>query len=188
MSRTVRFAAVAVIGLALGAGFAWLTRGQPPAPNPTGAPDAAEVGDPRPDFRHAALDGRFVEAADFDGRPLLINFWATWCAPCVREMPLLDDFAASEADRLAVVGIAIDEPGAVAPFVEELGVDYPILVGTTDVMTTQRRYGNTAGLLPYTVLVDADGTIAWQFLGEVKPEHLEREVRPRLAEPIGAAR
>ncbi|NKI33577.1 TlpA family protein disulfide reductase [Wenzhouxiangella sp. XN79A] len=183
MNRMIRFAAVAVIGLALGAGFAWLTRGQPPAPDPEGAPDAARVGDPRPDFRHAALDGRYVEAADFDGRPLLINFWATWCAPCVREMPLLDDFAEQEADRLAVIGIAIDDPGAVAPFVEELGVDYPILVGTTDVMRTQRRFGNTAGLLPYTVLVDADGTIAWQFLGEVKPEHLEREVRARLSSP-----
>ncbi len=187
MNRIVKFAAVAVVGLALGAGFAWFTRGQPPAPDPTGAPDAAGVGDPRPDFRHAALDGRFVEAADFDGGPVLINFWATWCAPCVREMPLLDAFAETHADRLAVVGIAIDEPGAVGPFVEELGVDYDILVGTTDVMTTQRRYGNTQGLLPYTVLVDADGTIAWQFLGEVKPEHLEREVVPRLGGAAGAA-
>ena len=187
MNRTVKFASVAVLGLALGAGVAWFTRGQPPTPNPGGVPDAAGVGDPRPDFRHAALDGRLVEAAEFDGRPLLINFWATWCAPCVREMPLLDEFAEQEADRLSVIGIAIDDPGAVGPFVEELGVDYPILVGTTDVMTTQRRFGNTQGLLPYTVLVDADGTIAWQFLGEVKPEHLDREVRSRLAEPVPAA-
>lgn len=186
MSRSTRFIAVALAGLALGAGLAWLTRGQPPAPNPGGAPDAAAVGDPRPAFRHAALDGAFVEASDFDGRPLLVNFWATWCAPCVREMPLLDAFAEAEADRLAVLGIAIDEPGAVGAFVEELGIGYPILVGTTDVMSTQRRFGNAAGLLPYTVLVDADGTIAWQHLGEVEPEHLEEHVLPHLPERLEA--
>jgi thiol-disulfide isomerase/thioredoxin len=182
MHRSLKFVLVAAIGLGLGAGFAWLTRGQPPQPNPQGVPDAAAVGDVRPDFRHASMDGRFVEAGDFDGTPLLVNFWATWCAPCVREMPLLDEFAEAEAERLNVVGIAIDDPGAVGPFVEELGIDYPILVGTTDVMTTQRRFGNPQGLLPYTVLVGADGTILWQFLGEVKPDHLEREVRARLAE------
>lgn len=176
MPGWMKLAAVAAAGLLLGIGLAWVTRGQPPAPNPQDAPDAAGLGDPRPDFRHAALDGSFVEASDYDGRPLLINFWATWCAPCVREMPLLDDFAAEQAGQVAVLGIAIDEPGAVGPFVEQLGIDYPILVGSTDVMATQRRYGNAQGLLPYTVLVGADGRIDWQHLGEVERHHLEDEV------------
>lgn len=180
MPGWIKLVVVAVAGLSLGLGLAWLTRGQPPEPNPDRAADAAEVGDPRPGFRHAALDGSFVEAADFDGRPLLINFWATWCAPCVREMPLLDEFATEQAGRLAVIGIAIDDPGAVGPFVEELGIDYTILVGSTDVMATQRRFGNAQGLLPYTVLVGADGRIAWQHLGEVEGFHLDDEVLPLI--------
>ncbi|MBY6204381.1 TlpA disulfide reductase family protein [Halomonas denitrificans] len=183
MIRALKVLAIALLGLALGIGLAWLTRGQPPAPNPGGADDAAAVGDPRPDFRHAALDGSAVEAADFDGRPLLVNFWATWCAPCIREMPLLDAFAAEQSERLSVVGIAIDDPAAVGSFVDRLGVDYPILVGAAgavEVMDTQRRYGNAQGLLPYTVLVAADGTIAWQHLGEVERHHLEDEVLPLI--------
>lgn len=183
MIQALKVLVIALLGLALGIGLAWLTRGQPPAPNPDGAVDAAAVGDPRPDFRHAALDGSLVDAADFDGRPLLVNFWATWCAPCVRELPLLDEFAAEQAGRIAVVGIAIDDPDAVGGFVEQLGIDYPILVGATgavEVMDTQRRYGNAQGLLPYTVLVAADGMIAWQHLGEVERHHLADEVLPLI--------
>lgn len=180
MKSLAGFAVVAILGLVLGIGMAWMTRSPPPVPNPEGAPDAAALGDPRPDFSHAGIDGRQWQAADFDGQPLLVNFWATWCAPCVREMPLLDDYAAAHSDRLAVIGIAIDEPGQVRGFIEELGIDYPILVGTSDVMATQRRFGNAAGMLPFTVLVGADGTIAWQHLGELDAEDLAEHVTPQL--------
>lgn len=180
MKSLAGIAVAAVLGLALGVGLAWLTRGSTPAPNPDGAADAAAVGDLRPNFSHAGIDGRQWQASDFDGQPLLVNFWATWCAPCVREMPLLDDYATENSDRLAVIGIAIDEPGQVRGFIEDLGIDYPILVGTSDVMTTQRRFGNAAGMLPYTVLVAADGTIAWQHLGELDTDDLAEHVSPRL--------
>jgi thiol-disulfide isomerase/thioredoxin len=160
---------VAVLGLALGAGYAWISR---PAPPPVGV-EGAGLGDPRPPFRHGALDGQWVEADQFDGQLLLVNFWATWCAPCRREMPVLQAASERHEEVLAVVGIAIDDPGPVRDFVEELGISYPILVGSADVISTQRAWGNAAGALPYTVLVDREGVIRWQHLGEVTAEALD---------------
>ncbi|MEN1729118.1 MAG: TlpA disulfide reductase family protein [Pseudomonadota bacterium] len=169
MNRWVLYALVAVLGLGLGAGVAWFTLPGPPAPGIEGA----QEGDPRPEFRHAAVDGQFVSASDFDGQAMLVNFWATWCAPCRREMPLLNEISQSHAGRMTVVGIAIDEPGPVVEFVNELGIDYPILVGTSDVMATQQAWGNASGALPYTVLVDASGVIRWRHLGEVTVDQLQ---------------
>jgi len=169
--RTFRlFMIVAIVGFGLGAGLAWLTRGGDPTPPPgTGG---AEVGDVRPDFRHATLDEDWLSAADFDGQLLLVNFWATWCAPCRREMPVLQAVSEDHVGELAVVGIAMDDPGPVREFLEELGITYPVAVGGSDVMDTQRAWGNSAGVLPYTVLVDADGVIQWQHYGEVTADEL----------------
>ncbi len=162
--------AVAVAALVTGITVSMLSRPAPPEPG-TGA-DTAAVGDQRPSFRHGDLEGEWVSVEEFDGQVLLVNFWATWCAPCRREMPLLQETAEDRSD-LALVGIAIDEVPAVRDFVDELGITYPILVGAGDVMDTQRRWGNTAGALPYTVLVDQEGIIRWQHLGEVTAEELD---------------
>ncbi|TVQ34576.1 MAG: TlpA family protein disulfide reductase [Wenzhouxiangella sp.] len=169
MSRTLLlFILVAVTGLAGGVGLAFLTRPEPP---PVGVNGAA-VGDPRPPFRHGSLDGTWVSADDFKDQLMLVNFWATWCAPCRREMPLLQDISLTHAGELTVIGIAIDDPGPVRDFVEELGISYPVLVGAADVLATQRAWGNSAGALPYTVLVDREGIIRWQHLGEVTADEL----------------
>jgi thiol-disulfide isomerase/thioredoxin len=166
----------ALMGLALGGAFAWLGRTPPVAPGIEGA----AVGEVHPGFRHGGLDGQWVDADDFTGRLLLVNFWATWCAPCRREMPVLQQASARHGDDLAVVGLAIDDLAAVQDFVAELGIDYPIAVGNADVMATQRAWGNSAGALPYTVLVDRDGVIRWQHLGEVSADHLHDALEPWL--------
>jgi len=176
MNRGLLYGLVALGGLLLGVTLAWFTREDAPS---TGS-EGAQIGDVRPPFRHAAVNGQFVSAEDFDGQALLVNFWATWCAPCRREMPLLNEVAQANTGRLNVVGIAIDEPGPVIEFVDSLGITYPILVGSSDVIATQRAWGNTAGALPYTVLVDSTGIIRWRHLGEVTPEELD----PILAEWI----
>ncbi len=169
MSRTILlFVVVAVFGLAAGVGLALLSRPEPP---PVGV-NGAGVGDPRPPFRHGSLNGDWVTTEDFDGQAMLVNFWATWCAPCRREMPLLQDVSLERDGELVVIGIAIDDPGPVRDFVEELGISYPILIGAADVLNTQRAWGNSAGALPYTVLVDRDGIIRWQHLGEVTADEL----------------
>ena len=176
MSLGRSLAAAIVLGAAAGAAIAWWLYSVPPDPPAAerAAPSAAGIGDRRPDFRHAGIDGRYWQAADFDGAPVLVNFWATWCAPCVREMPLLDRLDDAYGERLQVVGIAVDRPGAVRAFVERLGVDYPVLVGTDDVRATRDRFGNPGGMLPYSVLVDAAGVIRWRHLGELERAQVER--------------
>lgn len=166
------FLTVAVLGFAIGAGLAWLTNRDLDLPDPGQA--GASVGEAQPGFSHRNLAGETVTDAAFADRALLVNFWATWCTPCRREMPVLQDASERHADKLRVVGIALDDPEPVARFVEEIGVDYPILVGQNDVMDTQRAWGNDAGALPYTVLVDADGTVRWQHYGEVTAEELDK--------------
>lgn len=172
MTLTRALVTAGVVGLAGGLLLGWLLHGDRADP-PASAEIGVEVGDRRPAFRHAGIDGRFWRARDFDGAPVLINFWATWCAPCVREMPLLDAVNKERGDRLRVVGIAIDEPGAAARFAERLGIDYPVLIGTDDVRETLARYGNAGGMLPYSVLVDAAGIVRWTHLGELERSMLE---------------
>jgi len=173
-----------IIGATAGLSIAWLTRAQPfvSATSDPGQ-DTASTGDRRPGFTHAGVNGELWRAADFDGRPTLVNFWATWCKPCLREMPLLQGLADRYPSRLHVVGIAIDEPGAVGEFVDRLGITYPILIGTSDVRTTQHRFGNPDGMLPYSVLIDADGIIRWRHLGELDQAMLEDALAPLLEPP-----
>jgi thiol-disulfide isomerase/thioredoxin len=141
----------------------------------------ALLGQPRPPFTLGASDGRRVSADDFDGQVLLVNFWATWCAPCREEMPMLDAVHEQYApEGLAVVGIALDDVQRAREFAGALGIDYTILVGAQDVMATGLAWGNRAGLLPYTVVVDRDGIVRWTYLGELKRDALLAQIEPLL--------
>ncbi|RRN59280.1 TlpA family protein disulfide reductase [Pseudoxanthomonas sp. SGNA-20] len=97
------------------------------------------------------------------GQPVLLNYWATWCAPCLREMPELDAFAAAQAGKRAVqvVGIALDEPASVQAYLARRPVRYPVLVEAVDYgqAGSSARYGNRLGVLPYSVLLDAQGRV-----------------------------
>lgn len=131
------------------------------------------VGSYRPDFRLGSSTGAFVTPADFSGKTLLINFWATWCVPCRKEMPMLVDLQAEYGSAgLQVIGVALDDVQSVRDFVEEFAISYPILVGATDVMETSRTYGNVTGMLPFSVLVDKNGIIQWQYAGEIQPDEM----------------
>ena len=131
------------------------------------------VGSLRPDFRLDNSNGAVVTPEDFAGKTLLINFWATWCEPCRKEMPMLNELQAQFGPAgLQVIGIALDEVENVQDFAEKLAISYPILVGVTDVMDTSRAYGNVTGMLPYSVLVDKQGIIQWQYAGEIQPDEI----------------
>lgn len=168
----LKWFSIGLLGVALGASLAYLTRPEPPAVGVEGA----KVGDPRPPLAHAQLIGdkatEWASLDDWGNRAVLINFWATWCAPCRREMPLLQATYEAHQDRLMVLGVAMDEPGPVAEFAESLGITYPLWVGQIDVSQSQKAWGNPSGALPYTVLVDAEGIIRWQHLGEVDEAQL----------------
>ena len=137
------------------------------------------LGQQRPDFTLRDRNGDPVSASDFDGKVLLVNFWASWCKPCVEEMPMLSDLQRDHAAHsLQVIGIALDDPQRAQAFAADLALEYPLLFGLADAALVGRRYGNREGMLPYSVLVDGRGIIRWTRLGALTRDELEA----RLAE------
>ena len=131
------------------------------------------IGSFRPDFSLVSNKNEFVTPADYSGKTLLINFWATWCAPCRHEMPMLMDLQRTYGSKgLQVVGIALDDAQSVRNFVETYGISYPILMGAEDVFATSAAYGNVEGVLPYSVLVDKEGIVRWQYEGIIQNEKI----------------
>ena len=134
------------------------------------------VGQPRPDFILPHLDGAPRAAKEWDGKVLAVNFWATWCPPCKREIPSFNALQKElGAAGLQFVGIAIDEPKAVTDYTQEMVIDYPVLVSEDEGMRVAQQYGNAAGILPYTVIIDRQGRIAFARYGELS-EKMAREV------------
>ena len=186
MNGRVLLAGLAALALGGGAGYLgyrWhASTGAPPALEPavergpgevttdSAAADAApplKVPDTLPDIRLAGLDGQPRSLRDFGRRPLIVNFWATWCEPCRREMPLLaalrDDY---RADRLEVVGIAVDFRDSVAAYVQKTPLAYPLLIGEEDGIEATRAFGMPM-VLPFTAFVDEQQRIVAVKLGEL---------------------
>ncbi len=135
------------------------------------------LGQRRPDYTLGSTTGARVHASDFDGRVVLVNFWATWCKPCREELPMLAALHREQSESgFAVVGIALDDVAPAREFADELGIAYPILVGSIDVMTVAQLYGNRSGVLPYSVLIDRAGVVRWTHLGELEEAELTRRV------------
>jgi thiol-disulfide isomerase/thioredoxin len=144
-----------------------------PVAAPVELSDGSLVGSLRPDFTLSSNTGEIVTPAIFSGKTVLVNFWATWCAPCRHEMPMLMDLQKQYAPMgLQVVGIALDDEQSVKNFVSTYGISYPILVGDADVFKVSAAYGNTEGVLPYSVLVDKDGIVRWQYAGKVRSDDI----------------
>ncbi|WP_370807436.1 TlpA family protein disulfide reductase [Simplicispira lacusdiani] len=115
--------------------------------------------------------------AAFQGKPLLLNFWATWCPPCIAELPLLNGFYREHAAKgWQVVGIAIDQPSAVRAFLERAPVDFPVVMAGLGGTDLSRALGNLGGGLPFTVLFDADGRIFHRKIGQITPDDLRQWV------------
>lgn len=119
--------------------------------------------------------GGALDMAERQGRPLLLNFWATWCAPCVTEMPLLDRFQQAHGRAgWQVVGLAIDRVEPVRAFLQRVPVHFAIGIAGIDGVDLGRRLGNTGGQLPYTVVYDRSGRIRDRKLGAVSEAELNR--------------
>ncbi len=141
----------------------------------------AVVGTPAPPFILNDLEGRPHRSDEWAGKVAVINFWATWCPPCRKEMPdFMELHQRYVNEGVQFVGIALDSPDKVQDFVDQLGVDYLILVGDRAAIEAAKAYGNRFGALPYTAVVDRQGRIRYTHRGQVDKETLEAEIQTLL--------
>ena len=116
-----------------------------------------------------------VALSSFRGKPLVVNFWATWCPPCVEELPMLNAFYGEQrAKGWQVVGLAVDQPAAVRTFLQRLPLDFPVAMAGLGGTDLAKSLGNATGGLPFTVVVDAKGAIAHRKLGKVSADDLKQ--------------
>ena len=140
--------------------------------------------------RAAPLDGVFTLTwpanrkgltGAWRGKVVVLNFWATWCAPCREEMPMLNQYADRYgAAPLAVVGAAIDDKVAVRNFVQQFNIRYPVLLGDSSALNVMRAAGNQVGVLPFTLVLDKRGEIVARLTGKLSEAQLDAAVRAHL--------
>jgi len=127
------------------------------------------------------LAGRPQRVAQWQGKVIVVNFWATWCAPCREEIPALIQVQDQlGAKGVQVVGIAIDQVDRVRPYAAEMGINYPVLVGELDAIDLSRAAGNDVGGLPFTVVIDRAGNAVGAASGRVTAEKVRAMVQPLL--------
>jgi len=163
--RTWLYGGVAAVAAAAGVGGAWWRH----RVDGDSALDAAfwTLRFDRPEGGELALQAH-------RGKPLLINFWATWCPPCVEELPMIDRFFRDHAaNGWQVVGLAIDQPSAVRRFLERTPVSFPNGLAGLQGTDLVKRLGNPGGGLPFTLVVDAGGSVAARKIGKLEPADLQ---------------
>lgn len=139
------------------------------------AKDSGAEGQALPEAQLHDLDGKPHALAEYKGRWLLVNFWASWCAPCMEEIPALIAAQNTHGPKgLQVLGIAMDDPEEARKTVRNKGINYPTLVGDDDVLALMEKLGNTMGALPYSVLISPEGVVRDLELGGLTTARLDR--------------
>ena len=140
---------------------------EPAAASPPKVPDRV------PELQLPAVDGKVHSLADWKGRPLVVNFWATWCEPCRREIPLLKALRREHArDSLEIVGIAVDSLESVRKYAADQGIDYPLLVGEREALQAAAAFGMET-VLPFSAFADREGRVVTLKVGELHKDEAE---------------
>lgn len=168
--RTWLFGGAAVAAAAAGAGVAWWrSQGR--------ANDEARAAQIWTMQFETIGGGAPLALAPLRGKPTLLNFWATWCAPCISELPLIDRFQREhQAAGWQVVGLAVDRAGPVTEFLTKRPVGFAIGLAGMEGVELSQRMGNNGGALPFSVVFDRSGRVIERKLGIIKPEDLQRWV------------
>jgi thiol-disulfide isomerase/thioredoxin len=164
VTRRLVLAGAGVGAAALGASFAWRKL------NPPAASAVAEVFWAR---RFPGIDGAELSVAPWRGKPLLVNFWATWCPPCVKELPEINQFyGEAKSKGWQVLGLAVDKAEPVNAFLKKTPLDFAIALAGPQGLGLVRELGNPAGGLPFSLVFDETGEISWRRLGVSRLEDL----------------
>lgn len=144
----------------------------------------ASNGSPAPPFLTADLSGNVISTADWSGKVVLLNFWATWCPACRDEIPQLIGLAARYKDHVLVIGVSEDDgpPAQVGQFAQAMGINYPIAMATREIAT---NYGGVPAL-PTTFVISPEGRVVQKHVGLYPPDVYEDEVRALLGLPVNA--
>ena len=171
---------LAMRALATDAGQLAVARAAPPA---TGVATPALLGSPRPTLVLPDLEGRSRNLDEFASRPMLINFLASWCEPCRRELPELDRYGKSQTRRgVQVIGVAVEELADARLLLDQVPVDFPVLIAGNAGIALMPQFGNVSGTLPYSVLIGADGRLRARRIGTLAPGSTEAWVEDALAQ------
>ncbi len=176
-----RWVWVAIIGVVILLGGAWIIFSQTLKANAVTGAEAITLepapiaGHPAPDFELKTLEGEVLRLSDFRGKPVIVNFWATWCGPCRAEFPDFQEASVDNADTLMIIGVnntAADQVGLVGDFITEMGATFPIVLDESgETVKTYRILG-----LPTTVFVDADGVVNEVFTGPISKAYIESKI------------
>ncbi len=162
----ILFMALMVASMTSTAGFLWYSHSQPNTDSKL-----------RPTFSLPDLQGQTHTSSEWDGKVVVVNFWATWCPPCLKELPTFIKLQARYAERgLQFIGIALDDHQKVQTFVKKMGINYPVLLGNQEVIAVAQRFGNRLGALPFTAVIDREGYIQWRHAGEMHEQKAEQVI------------
>ena len=126
-------------------------------------------------------DGKPANSGEWQGKVLVANFWASWCPPCVEEMPTLDLLQQEFLQQnVLFVGIGIDSPSNIREFLKSTPVSYPIVIGGLEGSNLSKQMGNTQGALPYTVIINSKGKAIYTKLGKISEEELRKAIKSAL--------
>jgi thiol-disulfide isomerase/thioredoxin len=126
-------------------------------------------------------DGKSIDTDKWRGKVLVVNFWASWCPPCVEEMPTLDKLQQEfKAQNVLFVGIGIDSPSNIREFLAKTPVSYPIVIGGMEGSNLSKQMGNSQGALPYTIIINSQGKATSSKLGKISEEELRNTIKSAL--------
>jgi peroxiredoxin len=159
----------------------YLTVFNPGQPGTPRIKNTSMVGKTRPVFSMKDTSDTPHNIKEWDGKVIMLNFWATWCPPCRREIPaFINLYDKYHGKGLIIVGVALDSKQNAIDFVDPMGINYPIVVGEEDGIALTQAYGNDLGILPYTVIIDRKGVIRHTILHEVSQQEVEQLITPLL--------